>query len=193
MREKKISLRGSLSLKEIKKKSEKILFSLAGLPEIEESDIIFTYVNFRSEVLTIPFINMMLEKGKKITVPLTVVKEKKLLAVHLTAPEKELHPGYRGIPEPLLSTKNYPDKCIDPALIEAVIIPGSVFDYHGGRLGYGGGYYDRFLSNDAPGAVRIGLAFHLQMVDRLELQPHDQLMDIIITEKEIYYCERGNV
>ncbi len=193
MREKILSKRGRLSREEIKIKSEKILFSLAGLTEIEKSDPIFIYVSFRTEVLTMPFINMILKKGKKVTVPLTMVKEKNLLAVNLTDPEKDLHPGYCGIPEPVLSTKNYKYKCIDPSLIKAVIIPGSVFDYRGGRMGYGGGYYDRFLKNDAPKAIRIGLAFHIQMVDRLDLQPHDQLMDIVITEKETYYCNRGDI
>jgi 5-formyltetrahydrofolate cyclo-ligase len=138
-----------------------------------------------------PFINTTLKKGKNVLVPLTMVNEKKLLAVHLTDPEKDLQPGYCGIPEPTLLAKNHPNKCIDPALIEAVIVPGSVFDSRGGRLGYGGGYYDRFLKNHAYRAIRIGLAFQLQMVDRLDLQPHDQLMDIIITENEIYHCKRG--
>lgn len=193
MRKKILYQRDSLSLEDVKKKSEKILLSLARIPEIEKSDITFVYVSFRSEVLTMPFIYMTLKKKKTITVPLTIVKKKKLLAVHLTDPEKELHPGYCGIPEPFFPEKKYQEKCIDPALIKVVIIPGSVFDYRGGRLGYGGGYYDKFLSGNASGALRIGLAFQLQMADRLELQPHDQLMDIIITEKETYYCGRGNI
>ncbi len=184
--------RDNLSFLKKREKSEKILSSLAGLAEIKKSDTLFIYANFRSEVITMPFINMMLKKGKKITVPLTMVKEKKLFAIHLTDPEKELSPGYCGIPEPVMPSGNHKDKYVDPLLIGAVIVPGSVFDHRGGRLGYGGGYYDRFLSDQAHRAVRIGLAFQLQMVEKLELQAHDQLMDIIITEKETYYCGRGS-
>ena len=94
-------------------------------------------------------------------------------------PEKDLVPGYYGIPEP------DPQKSlrVDPREIDAAVIPGSVFDIHGGRLGYGGGYYDRFLVNDAPQAKRIGLAFEMQVVENVPVQPHDQPLDILITEK----------
>lgn len=79
---------------------------------------------------------------------------------------------------------------LEPASIDVVIIPGSVFDRQGGRLGYGGGYYDRFLAQAAPQALRVALAYELQLVDAIKLQPHDQLMDWLVTEKTSYHCRR---
>jgi 5-formyltetrahydrofolate cyclo-ligase len=71
-----------------------------------------------------------------------------------------------------------------------VVVPGSVFDRRCGRYGYGGGYYDRFLSIEAPQALRIGLAFSLQVVPGIPLKTHDQKMDIIVMENEMLRCNR---
>jgi len=183
-----LAKRESLSLAEQHDRSTKILSLLEGLPEIEKASTLFIYVNFRSEVQTVPFIKKCIAMGKTVAVPLTLVKEKKLKAFKITDPEKDLCPGYCGIPEP--------DSClqqsalVDPSALEVAIIPGSVFDHRGGRLGYGGGYYDRFLVQAAPQAIRVALAYNLQLVSGLKLQPHDQLMDRIITEKNIYTCSR---
>jgi len=116
-----------------------------------------------------------------VAVPYTDVKRKALLPFRINNPEQDLRPGYCAIPEP------DPDRAIpvSPEKINIAVLPGSVFDLYGGRLGYGGGYYDRFLVNDAPQALRIGFAFEQQLVDRVPLEPHDQPLDILITEKQI--------
>jgi len=160
-------------------KSMKIVEGLWQLEEIENAGSIFMYVNFRSEVETEEFIRQCLARGKAVTVPYTDVKAKALLPIRIVDPDKDLSPGYCSIPEP------DPDAAaeIRAETIEIVIIPGSVFDTNGGRLGYGGGYYDRFLVNDAPQAKRIGLAFEVQVVEKVPMLPHDQFLDILITEK----------
>ena len=75
--------------------------------------------------------------------------------------------------------------------VEVIVLPGSVFDEQGGRLGYGGGYYDRFIALQAPQAKRIGLAFEMQIEKQLPLQPHDQKLHLIITEKRIIDCREN--
>ena len=65
-----------------------------------------------------------------------------------------------------------------------IVLPGSVFDERGGRFGYGGGYYDRFVSAN-PNALRVGFAFDLQIVPKAPLQAHDELLDLVITESRI--------
>ena len=142
---------------------------------------VFIYVNFRSEVETVGLIRQCLAREKMVAVPYTDVKRKALLPFRIDNPEKDLRPGYCAIPEPdpLKAAKIPPEK------IDIAVIPGSVFDIYGGRLGYGGGYYDRFLANDAPQALRIGFAFELQLADRVPLESHDQPLDILITEKRI--------
>ena len=113
--------------------------------------------------------------------PLTLTKEKRLDPYLITDPEQQLVSGYCNIPEP------DPKKAdlFDAARIDVVILPGSVFDAKGGRLGYGGGYYDRFLTDQAPQALKIGIAYEMQLVDEVPLLPHDQRLDYLVTEKRI--------
>ncbi len=161
---------------------------LLALPVIQKSGCIFVYVHFRSEVQTDRLINNCLAAGKIVAVPLTQVASGKLAVIRITDPVTQLVPGYAGIPEPradLVRTNQ-----IDPHAIEVALVPGSVFDNRGGRLGYGGGYYDRFLANKAPEAYRIGLAFALQIQDRVPQEPHDQRMDMVMTETDCLTCRR---
>ena len=124
-------------------------------------------------------IRQCLVREKIVAVPYTDVKRRALLSFMIGNPEKDLRPGYCTIPEPDPARATL----VPPEKIDIAVIPGSVFDIYGGRLGYGGGYYDRFLVNDAPQALRIGFAFEQQLVDRVPLEPHDQPLDILITEK----------
>lgn len=156
---------------------------------ISDVNHLFVYVHFRSEVETMALIRQLIVDGKTVSVPVTLAAESRLLAVRLTDPDSQLTVGYYGILEPT------PDRiaaaAINPATLDAVLVPGSVFDQLGGRLGYGGGFYDRFLIHDAPQALRIGLAFARQIVDRVPMEPHDQYMDKIITEQQIIDCQRN--
>lgn len=89
--------------------------------------------------------------------------------------------GYRAIPEPDPG-RTIP---IDPEEINVIIVPGSVFDTRGGRLGYGGGYYDRFAAAESPRALRIAIAFEVQVLDQIPLLPHDVPMHILVTEQKV--------
>ena len=69
---------------------------------------------------------------------------------------------------------------VEPAQIDCVIVPGAAFDFSGGRLGMGGGYYDKFLPR-AVNAKKIALAYDFQLVDALPLEPHDARLDAVLT------------
>jgi 5-formyltetrahydrofolate cyclo-ligase len=71
---------------------------------------------------------------------------------------------------------------LDPAELDAVIVPGLAFTRDGHRLGQGGGHFDRFLPRVAPGCLRIGVAFHEQLVDEVPLEPHDVTLDVVVTD-----------
>ncbi len=150
------------------------------LPFFAGSRTLFTYVNFRSEPETGTLIRRALAAGKVVTVPYTVIGSH-LLACRIEEPDLDLHPGYCSIPEPD-PAKSPP---VDTAGIDLVLLPGSVFDLQGGRLGYGGGYYDRFLAKEAPKALRIGLAFEKQVVDKLPIEPHDIPLHLLATEERL--------
>jgi len=169
-------------------KSGQIRIQLANLSAVAGAEHLFIYVHFRSEVQTMELINQMIDQGKTVSVPVTLLETSSLLAVSLTDPATQLGPGCYGILEPM--KQRISEATVDPASIDTVLIPGSVFDVSGGRLGYGGGFYDRFLSNSAPQATRIGLAFSRQLVDRVPMEPHDQFMDFLVTEEQTYNCKR---
>lgn len=187
MRREILKLRDNLSFRDRFKKSTIIKNHLISFDPIKTATNIFSYVNFRSEVETIDFIKSIVKK-KNIFVPLTIVENFELLAVQITSPDTQLQPGYCNIPEPIPKLRE--TSVIDPKKIDIVIVPGVVFDHKGGRLGYGGGYYDRFLSKNEAQALRIGLAFEIQMVDNVPLKAHDELMDMVVTEKKVYYTRK---
>ena len=141
----------------------------------------FIYVHFRSEVETLALIRQCLARGKEVAVPLTLTEEKRLDPYLLTDPDHDLRPGYCNIPEPDPGRVSP----LEPGRIDVVLLPGSVFDLRGGRLGYGGGYYDRFLAQAAPQALRIGIAYELQVVAKVPLLPHDQRLHYLVTEERL--------
>lgn len=166
-------------------KSSRIAALLTEHPAVRAARHLFIYVHFRSEVETLPLIERFLAAGKTVSVPLTLRKEQRLSAVRITDPAAQLSPGCFGILEPTQE-----QTAADPAGIDLALIPGSVFDQFGGRLGYGGGFYDRFLSQDAPQALRVALAYAMQLAEHVPLEAHDQLMDLIVTEEQCYDCRR---
>ena len=183
LRQKILRRRDGLPAEQRNALSTRITELLLDIDKLSRATSFFIYVSFRSEVETLPLINYLLEQEKTVTVPWTDCKAKKLLAVRITDPKRDLAPGYCNIPEPTPPLRE--QEQFDPSLLDVIIAPGSVFDRRGGRMGYGGGYYDRFLAQDAPQAKRIALAYDLQMVERLTLHPHDQFMDMIVTQSGI--------
>lgn len=189
IRRKIITTRDQLSAHDLAMKSELILENLFQLAEFKAAATVMFYASFKSEVHTMGSLARCIKQGKHILLPLTLAKEKMLRPYLIKDPLHDLKPGYCSIPEPdpALTTQ------VNPQEIDAIIIPGSVFDQHGGRLGYGGGFYDRFLANQAPAAFRIALAFDLQVTDApLPLAAHDQQMDCLITEQKIFRFDRTN-
>lgn len=181
LRKKILAARDRLDTEARHEKSVLVMHNFWRLLEERGWSTLFMYVNFRSEVETLETIKRCLGQGLRVAVPLVDPVAVCMIPLLINDPERDLAPGYYDIPEP--DPRRSPR--VDPAEIDAAVIPGSVFDIHGGRLGYGGGYYDRFLVNDAPRAKRIGLAFELQLVDKVPLEPHDQPLDILITEERI--------
>lgn len=160
--------------------STNICIKLQALLQDEHLQFPMFYVSFRSEVRTHELIRQRLNQGLRVAVPITHTSERRLEPRSLTD-WSQLTQGAYGILEPNPKTT----VAVLPKELDVVIVPGSVFDLSGGRYGYGGGYYDRFLSQDAPQAIRIALAFDLQVLNAIPLAEHDQRMDWIITETRV--------
>ncbi|OQX14452.1 MAG: 5-formyltetrahydrofolate cyclo-ligase [Desulfobulbaceae bacterium A2] len=189
MRREGLRHRDAMSLNERQESSRLICERFFASDFFVHTRTLLCYVSYRSEVATEVLLAKCLGAGRQLAVPLTLPREKQILAVVITDPALELHPGYCSIPEPrpeLIEARQ-----LDPTLLDLVLVPGAVFDPSGGRLGYGGGFYDRFLHSQAPQALRVALAYEQQLVPRVPVTEHDQAMDIIVTERRTIVCPRS--
>ncbi len=167
--------RDALSKEERVEKSEQMLKVLLSSDCYKNSKSIMAFINFRSEPEMLKLIKKMLSDKKKVSVPVTYESERKILPSLIDSLEN-LEEGAYGILSP--KEKNF----IDPRTIDLVITPGVAFDKRGYRIGYGGGYYDRFFEK-YPNSIRIGYAFSLQLVDEaLPIEKTDLPLNALITE-----------
>lgn len=175
LRDKYKYLRESLSLEEWREKSREICRRLINFLSSQEVKKIAFYHFINKEVdLTLAVEEFLKAKDREIYFPRVHSKEGKL-TFHLVKSLTELTPGYMGIPEPPSTSS----QCA-PEDLEIVLVPGLAFDREKFRLGYGGGYYDRFLRKTK--ALKIGVAFSFQVQDFLPKESHDIKMDLILTE-----------
>lgn len=185
MRQHFLAIRDRLSLKERAALSARITHSLLSLPLFSVKQVFFIYCHYQSEVATMALLDHCLECGKTVGVPLCQPEKSLMRAVGIADVQSDLIAGYKGIPEPRNGGRILPSVSIEVALI-----PGVVFDRCGNRLGYGAGFYDRFLAQEAPQAIRIGLAFSYQLADKIPPLSHDVPMDMVVTEQEILTWDR---
>ncbi|HET6464357.1 MAG TPA: 5-formyltetrahydrofolate cyclo-ligase, partial [Nitrospiria bacterium] len=122
-----------------------------------------------------------LSLGKRVTVPKMEPASKRLLLSELKDPTRELSPGPIGIPEP----KPEAIRPVEVDRMDLFIVPGIAFDQRGNRLGQGAGYYDRLLTPVAERIPIIGLAFEIQVVERVPTGDHDIRVNWIVTEKRV--------
>ena len=142
---------------------------------------ICTYVPFREEVDTRMLIQMAWKQGKKVYVPR--VRGEGVMDFYVFHDFDELEVGYQGILEPKAVERNkrvVPDQ---PDVL--MLLPGVAFDKKGHRMGYGKGYYDRYLQEYSL-ISKMGLAFYTQCTDEIPAEPHDVLMHVVMNEQEDY-------
>lgn len=158
-----------------------IFRNLTAMPELHAAETILLYLDFRGEVSSDPIIRWGLAEGKRICAPKTVVDERRLIPIRITDAD-DLIVGAYNIREP----RDSEQARVEIAAIDAVILPGVGFDRQGGRLGYGGGYYDRFLPQLRDDVVKIAVAYELQVLPEVPLEPHDTKLDALVTEAGVW-------
>jgi len=151
------------------------------LDEVKKATHFLLYFSLRNEVNTRVLIEELLAEGKKVYLPYCIVKDKELRISPVNNLDDDLITGAYGIKEPRLRL-NSSIKDLD-----IVVVPGIAFTRNGHRIGYGGGYYDRFLVKLPDKCRTIGLTYHSLLVQTLPFDPHDQQINIVVTEKEIVY------
>ncbi len=155
---------------EINEKSRRLgeLFAASALYQAAET--IYGYLPYNQEVRTVPMLEQALRDGKRVAVPKVVGDEMVFIYMDdLSNVEK----GYAGIPEPV---ENGP-VADDPRAL--VLMPGLAFDPQGHRIGYGGGFYDRFLASE-PEHPTLALCYDFQMLPHLETESFDIPVDCVL-------------
>jgi 5-formyltetrahydrofolate cyclo-ligase len=173
------NLRNNLGLNEYRSMSMDIVRRCVSLDEYRRARTIQVYVaSLNNEVDTVGLICRMFDEGKRVVVPRCADEPHCLLHVPIDSLDS-LKPGRFGIMEPVIT----PGCEIGPAEFDLIIAPVVAFDRVGGRIGFGGGYYDTLFAGTA--VPKVGLAYSFQEVAVVPLEPHDHTLDIIVTEKEI--------
>ena len=175
-------MRRTLATSDILEKSYRIKHRLFASKWYQDAHTILFYISYNNEVHTHEMIQESLDKGKTVMVPKIDTRNKTLITSILSCWD-DLCIGPHSILEP----KDECEREVPVSSIDLCIIPGIVFDSEGNRIGHGGGYYDRLLKKECS-AHRIGLAFELQVINRIPAEPYDKKVEMIITEERTILC-----
>lgn len=155
---------------EIQSRSEALAQLLYASEAYRNAKTIYGYLPYNQEVRTVPMLEQALRDGKQVAVPKVFGDEMKFLYLQdLTQVAK----GYAGIPEPIADEPVAEDKTA------LVLMPGLAFDPKGHRIGYGGGFYDRFLAAE-PNHPTLALCYEFQLLPKLETEEHDIPVDVVL-------------
>lgn len=155
---------------EIEERSARLARLFFASRAYQNAETIYGYLPYNQEVRTVPMLERALKDGKKVAVPKVYGEEMKFLYLDdLTAVAK----GYAGIPEPIA------DEPVAHDETALVLMPGLAFDPQGHRIGYGGGFYDKFLAAE-PNHPTLALCYEFQMLPKLDVEDHDIPVDTVL-------------
>ena len=169
------SVRESLSPQQVAAASTALCERLAGWPVLQQTRSVLTYIAFRNEIDLAPLLERL--PGIEWSAPRVVGQR---LVLHPYVPDRLVRHRY-GMLEP---PANAP--VVDPGTLDLVLVPGVAYDRRGGRMGFGGGFYDGFLPTTP--ALRVGITYDACLVDELPCDEHDQRMDWIVTPTQLVHC-----
>lgn len=170
--------RKQCSDRQIEEWSRQVTENIIGLPEFTAARRIMAYADYNHEVITRYVIGEAWRAGKEVAVPKVVGKD---MVFYRLTDFSQLEPGYFGIPEPVRGEITEWDDAL-------MVMPGVAFDPENNRVGYGGGFYDRFLERH-PDILRVAAAFDFQILEKVPAEPTDICPQIIVTQSKIYRKE----
>lgn len=136
----------------------------------QKAKTIYGYLPYNQEVRTVPMLEQAIRDGKRVAVPKVYGEEMKFLYLDDLS---QVAKGYAGIPEPIA------DEPVAEDETALVLMPGLAFDPQGHRIGYGGGFYDKFLSRE-PNHPTVALCYEFQMLPQLETEEFDIPVDLVL-------------
>ncbi len=170
------SIRDNIPEEQISEKSKTIIQHLKDLDEFKKANIVMSYLSLKSEVNTIELIKEQLQQ-KTVIIPFV---EENNIKISKLSDFNDLKEGNFGVLEPI-KKEEYKEN------LDIVLVPGIAFDQSGARIGFGKGFYDRFLKDR--NSLKIGLAFEEQITKNIPTEDYDIPMDMIITEKRVIRCK----
>ena len=167
------AVRAAIPPERRRRQAELLHERLLALPEMRDAGSVLLFYSFGSEVETAPLATRLHADGKRLLLPYLDPSGMEAAEV---MPDDRLEPSGYGPKEPGRRV------AVDPASVDVVVTPGLAFDRRGHRLGYGGGHYDRYLRRMSHGALRVGIGFSEQVVDRIPEEPTDEPVDVVVTD-----------
>ncbi len=164
-----------LSPRDVQVKSSNIMQTLLGLECIKKAKCVMAYYAYKNEPDLLALAHTLLDMGKQVALPY-ITDDDDIIAVEYKG-DTLLKSNVFGIAEPVIGSES------EQAEPDIVLVPGVAFDAYGNRIGYGLGYFDRYLKQSD--AYKIGICFDLQIVPHVEAQPYDVRMDMVITESQV--------
>ncbi|WP_168119780.1 5-formyltetrahydrofolate cyclo-ligase [Paenibacillus sp. HB172176] len=181
--------RNSLSAGERKRWSIEACGHAAAYIEKHGMTSIMAYASFRSELDLSSLIEWCWDREVSVILPRSDAASYRM-SMHRLQSWEELEKGAYGILEPNPFLCPELDRDVRP---DMVIVPGLAFDLLGGRLGYGGGFYDRFAAECGSGSRWLGASFEAQLVPSVQLEPHDLILDGLFTQRACYQFGGGDL
>ncbi|MFW6243582.1 MAG: 5-formyltetrahydrofolate cyclo-ligase [Desulfovibrionales bacterium] len=176
--------RRALSPEQVARRSSSVHKLLEGLDSWRRAREVMLYLPVNNEVDTWPLARKLWQRDVRVLLPRCRPGCPGVMDLACVAGDAEILPGSYGVPEP------DPSRCqaLESVSPDCIVVPGVGLDRMGFRMGYGAGYYDRFLSRpEVAGSLTIGLAYRFQVVDTLPRDPWDQPVDVLITETEVLW------
>lgn len=175
--------RKNMKLLDVNNNSTQIMDTIIKLPQFINCKNIMLYISFNKEVDTYPLATWCLANGKTVIAPYCIQPTRQIIPYKINNLTSDLIKSTFGVMEPnhnLLDKVNIED-------IDLIIVPGVVFDNDCNRIGFGAGYYDRFLLKKLESTLTIGIAYDYQIIDKVPTDKYDIPLDFIITERRTIF------
>lgn len=160
----------AMTPEQIESASQRLGELFAASEQYKQAKTIYGYLPYNQEVRTVPMLERAMADGKRVAVPKVYGEQMRFIYI---SDMSRISAGYAGIPEPI------DDEPVADDPTALVLMPGLAFDPQGHRIGYGGGFYDRFLAQE-PDHPTVALCYDFQMLPKLETEEFDIPVDCVL-------------
>lgn len=181
MRKEIIAKRDQLTFAEQQEKSLRIAEHVLALDALQDATHVFGFLNFGSEVHMQPILDALVARGKHVYVPYTEKGDPIMRIVRYTSMD-DLEEGHYGILTPKEQNREWGVK----ENLDVILVPGVAFSQDGYRIGYGAGFYDRFIASLPQRTYNIGIGYALQHRASVPTEPHDLPVDALVSEEGVF-------